>query len=92
MATGRGVAQAVDRRRGVAGWLRNIASTVTTVAEALWVTVRYWVRTYDPQRRTFTEHYEYPELPLEVAPAIAAFTVSTSLPASLAIAALATAR
>ncbi|MBN1911272.1 MAG: 4Fe-4S binding protein [Pirellulales bacterium] len=27
-----------------------------------------WFRTYDPKRRTFTEQYEYPELPLVVAP------------------------
>ena len=55
MATGTSVAQDVVRRGGVAAWLRNIAGAVATVADALWVTVRYWVRTYDPQRRTFTE-------------------------------------
>jgi NADH-quinone oxidoreductase subunit I len=68
MATDTGSTRTVDSRAGVAGWFRNILSTVATVAAALWVTVRYWVRTYDPKRRTFTEHYEYPELPLEVAP------------------------
>jgi NADH-quinone oxidoreductase subunit I len=49
-------------------WLKNIYEAVVTVAAALWVSIRYWVRTYDPKRRTFTEHYEYPELPLKVAP------------------------
>ena len=49
-------------------WLHNIFQAVRTVVEALWVSVRYWMRTYDPQRRTFTEHYEYPELPVAIAP------------------------
>lgn len=50
------------------GWCRNIVVAVATVAKSLWVTMRYWIRTYDPDRKTFTEHYEYPELPVEVAP------------------------
>ena len=49
-------------------WLRNIFDAVGTVAAALWVSLRYWARTYDPQRRTFTEQYEYPEKPVPVAP------------------------
>lgn len=49
------------------GWFRNIATAVVTVAEALWVTLRYWARTYDRDRKTFTEHFEYPELPVPVA-------------------------
>lgn len=53
---------------GWSDWLRNIAQVVATVLQALWVTVRYWWKTYQPGRRTFTEHYEYPELPLVVAP------------------------
>jgi len=48
-------------------WFRNIWHVLATVAEALWVTIRYWIRTYHPQRRTFTEHFEYPELPVPVA-------------------------
>jgi len=51
----------------LAEWFRNIATAVVTVAEAMWVTVRSWIRTYDPQRKTFTEHFEYPELPVPVA-------------------------
>lgn len=47
-------------------WFRNIYDAVVTVAHALWVGVRYWFKTYDPKRRTFTEHYEYPELPLSL--------------------------
>jgi len=54
-------------QRSMAPWFRNIWVTVATVAEAMWVTLRYWGRTYDPDRRTFTEHYEYPELPVPVA-------------------------
>jgi NADH-quinone oxidoreductase subunit I len=56
-----------DMWQGVAGWLRNIWVAVRTVADALRVTVRYWLRTYDPNRRTFTEHFEYPEKPVPVA-------------------------
>jgi NADH-quinone oxidoreductase subunit I len=53
---------------GFAQWLRNIGHAVWTVADAMWVTVRYWFVTYDPKRKTFTEHFEYPELPVPVAP------------------------
>ena len=49
-------------------WFRNVYSAVATVLVALWVSMRYWLRTYDPKRKTFTEHYEYPELPVEVFP------------------------
>jgi NADH-quinone oxidoreductase subunit I len=49
-------------------WFRNIVTAVITVLQALWVSVRYWIRTYDPRRRTFTEHYEFPELPIALAP------------------------
>lgn len=52
---------------GVGGWLRNIVRTVITVGDAMRVTLWYWLRTYDSRRKTFTEHYEYPELPLTVA-------------------------
>ena len=41
-------------------WLRNIRDAVFTVANGLWVTLRYWLATYDPQRKTFTEKYRYP--------------------------------
>ena len=43
-------------------------AAVATVIQALWVTMRYWIITYNPRRRTFTEQYEFPELPLKVAP------------------------
>jgi NADH-quinone oxidoreductase subunit I len=49
-------------------WFRNVVEAVVTVVYALWVSVRYWVRTYDPKRGTFTEQFEYPELPVKVAP------------------------
>lgn len=51
---------------GLAGWFRNIGHAVWTVADALRVTLRYWIRTYDPKRKTYTEHFEYPELPAKV--------------------------
>ncbi|MFZ5832724.1 MAG: 4Fe-4S binding protein [Planctomycetota bacterium] len=49
-------------------WFRNVFQAVSTVAQALWVGLRYIIRTYDPERRTFTEHFEYPELPVPIAP------------------------
>ncbi len=54
--------------RGVGGWFRDIGVAVVTVADAMKVTLLYWLRTYDPERKTFTEHFEYPELPTQVAP------------------------
>ncbi len=48
-------------------WFQNIFDAVVTVVRALWVSMRYWIRTYDPRRRTFTEKYEYPELTVPVA-------------------------
>jgi len=49
-------------------WFRNIYVAVATVSHALWVGLRYWMRTYNPQRRTYTEKYEFPELPVAVTP------------------------
>jgi len=50
------------------GWFANVAFAIGTVAKALWVTIRNWGRTYHPIRKTFTEHFEYPELPAKPAP------------------------
>lgn len=47
-------------------WFRNVQRAVITVAQGLWVTLRTGLKTYRPQRRTFTEHFEYPELPVPV--------------------------
>ncbi len=49
-------------------WFRDVYDAVYTVAQGLVITLRYWMKTYDPQRRTFTEKFEYPELPVPVAP------------------------
>lgn len=56
------------RRAGLISWFGDIVRTVFTVLDALKVTIRSWMRTYDRDRGTFTEQYEYPELPLKVAP------------------------
>jgi NADH-quinone oxidoreductase subunit I len=53
--------------RGFGQWLGNVLAAVVTVGSALWVTLRYWGRTYRAERKTFTEHFEYPELPVPVA-------------------------
>jgi NADH-quinone oxidoreductase subunit I len=53
---------------GIATWFGNIFRAVRTVIDAMKVTAGCWLRTYNPNRRTFTEQYEYPELPVRVAP------------------------
>lgn len=53
---------------GFGRWVMNVVTAVVTVAEALRVTMRTWLSTYDPRRKTFTQQYEYPELPAVVAP------------------------
>ena len=46
-------------------WIANVVRTVKTVISGMFVTGRYWLRTY--RRGTFTEIYEYPEKPIPVA-------------------------
>ena len=48
-------------------WFRNIFDAVFTVLQGMLITFRYWMLTYKPERRTFTEKFEYPELPVPVA-------------------------
>lgn len=57
-----------DNPNALASWLRNLGAAVRTVAHALLVTGRSWIRTYRPDRKTYAEHFEYPELPVRVAP------------------------
>jgi len=47
-------------------WFRNIYVAVSTVAQGMLVTIRLLGQTY--QRRTFTEVFEYPEVPVPVKP------------------------
>ena len=48
-------------------WLRNVVQAIITVAKGLFVTLRYWLFTYRSDRGTFTENFEYPEMPVPVA-------------------------
>lgn len=48
-------------------WFRNVFSAISTVAEGLFVTLRVFGSTYNRNRKTFTEQFEYPELPVPVA-------------------------
>lgn len=50
----------------VSEWFRNLFLAVTTTFNALATTLRVWFETYNPQRKTFTEQFEYPEKPLTV--------------------------
>lgn len=47
-------------------WFRNVHSAVTTILKGMMITLWYFRETY--RRRTFTERFEYPELPVPVAP------------------------
>lgn len=49
-------------------WLRNVVRAVVTVAQAMWVGLRYWSLTYRTDRGTFTERFEYPEKPAAIRP------------------------
>lgn len=46
-------------------WFRNVVTTISTVLKGMLVTIWYFRETY--RRRTFTEIFEYPELPVPVA-------------------------
>ena len=47
-------------------WFRNIVLAVATVGQGMYVTLWYFLQTY--RRKTFTERFEYPELPVPVKP------------------------
>ena len=57
----------INEVKAVWPWMGNVVEAVYTVAHGLWVTLRTWIKTYRPDRKTFTEHFEYPELPVPVA-------------------------
>ena len=52
----------INEVKAVWPWMGNVVEAVYTVAHGLWVTFRTWIKTYRPDRKTFTEHFEYPEL------------------------------
>jgi NADH-quinone oxidoreductase subunit I len=45
-------------------WLNNIVLAIKTVGQGMYVTLWYFFQTY--KRRTFTQHFEYPERPVPV--------------------------
>src|ERR1700730_17373151 len=47
-------------------WFRNIIVAIQTVAQGMWITLWYFLQTY--KRKAFTQHFEYPELPVPVKP------------------------
>jgi NADH-quinone oxidoreductase subunit I len=57
----------INRIKAAWPWMGNIVEAVYTVAYGMWVTLRTWIKTYRPERKAFTEHFEYPELPVPVA-------------------------
>src|SRR4051794_1686544 len=48
-------------------WMGNVLDAISTVGHGMWITFRTWIKTYRPERKAFTEHFEYPELPVPVA-------------------------
>src|SRR5689334_14497954 len=58
----------INEVKAVWPWMGNVVDAVYTVGHGMWVTFRTWIKTYRPERKTFTEHFEYPELPVPVAP------------------------
>ena len=49
-------------------WFRDVVVAVVTVLQGLAITLRYFRQTFRPKRKAFTQHYEYPELPVPVKP------------------------
>ncbi len=47
-------------------WMRNITVAIKTVGQGMWITLWYFLQTY--KRKAFTQHFEYPELPVPVKP------------------------
>jgi NADH-quinone oxidoreductase subunit I len=47
-------------------WCSNVWLAVKTVAQGMYITLWYFLQTY--RRKTFTERFEYPELPVPVKP------------------------
>jgi NADH-quinone oxidoreductase subunit I len=45
-------------------WFRNVYVAVKTVGQGMWITLWYFFQTY--KRKAFTQHFEYPELPVPV--------------------------
>ena len=45
-------------------WCRNVYVAVSTLLQGMWVTMRTMIWTY--RRKTFTEVFEYPEVPVPV--------------------------
>lgn len=47
-------------------WFRNLSNAIVSTLKGMLITIAYFRDTY--RRRTFTERYEYPELPVKVSP------------------------
>src|SRR6266566_4709546 len=52
--------------RHMRSWFANVIQAIKTVAEGMYITLWYFLQTF--RRRTYTERFEYPELPVPVRP------------------------
>ena len=59
--------------RSMRHWLRNIYQAVVTVAGALWVSLRYWWRTYDPRQQNVHRAVRVSRLPAHIYPRFRGF-------------------
>lgn len=53
---------------GFRRWCRDVWLAIVTIAQGMVVTIRYMLVTFNPRRKAFTQHFEYPELPVPVRP------------------------
>jgi NADH-quinone oxidoreductase subunit I len=49
-------------------WFRNVFQAVATVGQGMGVTLVTMLKTYQAKRKTFTDTYAYPEVPIKVKP------------------------
>jgi NADH-quinone oxidoreductase subunit I len=47
-------------------WFRNVRLATTTIARGMYITLWYFVQSF--RKKTFTEHFAYPERPVPVRP------------------------
>ena len=47
-------------------WMQNVTVAIKTVGQGMYITLWYFLQTY--KRKAFTQHFEYPELPVPVKP------------------------
>jgi len=47
-------------------WFQNVGRAASTIAQGMYITLRAFVQSY--RRKSFTQHFEYPERPVAIRP------------------------